>query len=375
MNLERKINACFKITVVLLVMMLTLTVLPGNTTPQDQKSENEAEEFIAQRKIVLKSLSHLGISASAGFNGHKAGEVDNLYQLSLGVGITKDMYPGEFHFHTGTSLVIQNSVLQENVTTMVMSYDHHLAPWLETYGFIERFSNTFLRLHYRYEIGGGFKGEINLIPDKWRKRGEVRMAAHIIKKYDRHIHALLKQAAQYKNTPREQEINALVHQLEKQKTLENGIEAMARKRSSLLTLSLALSVFSELEKPENVSGIDQDLLKEHQHFRVSIRPGVKLRPSNMITLSGQFYYKLPLFKRSHPDDPLSYRTYTILRAALNLTSGASWTKTASLVFQYKHHFDNNPFGLRNTEYSTNNFVPTLVNDTHDEFLISFNVEF
>lgn len=364
---------------VIFVTFLAAAALPGSDQTGDQDDEGKMEQSIArfmkERNAALKELSKLKISAAAGFSGHESGE-SNLYQLGLGVGVTKEMYPGEFQFRTTTSLVIQDSKLQENVNLLNLSYEHYLSPWLETYGFLERFSNTFLGLQYRYEIGGGFKAEYNIQPGKWDSKREK--AARTRERYLGFITALVDQAKKREDAGDEDaagDTNALLEQLVHLRKQDNGIMEAARKDRSLVTLGMAVSLFAELEKPANAVLINTaDAMGEQEKFRVAFRPSFRFRPSPLITLSGLFYYKYPLFKRENPDDPLQYRTDTVLRAALNLTGGASWTKSAALIFEYQRHFDNNPFGAFNIVNETN-VDASKVNTSHDTFIIQLNFEF
>ena len=364
---------------VFFVIFLAAVTLPGSARAADNDDESNTEltvaRFIKERNAAMRELSKLKISAAAGFSGHEAGE-NNLYQLGLGVGVTKEMYPGEFQFHTSTSLVIQDSKLQENVTTLKLSYEHYLAPWLETYGFLERFANTFLGLQYRYEIGGGFKAEYNVKPGKWENISDT--SARTFEKYRRllnDLEHLAKKNADAGDEEAAAHIAALSAQLAHLEKQETGIMEAARRDHSLLSLGMAVSLFAELEKPANAVILDPaEALNEQEKFRFVLRPSFVFRPSNLIALSGYYYYKYPLFKRENPNDPLQYRTDMIFRAALNLAGDASWTKSAALVFEYRRHFDNNPFGVFNI-VNRSNVDASKVNTSHDIFLIQLNFEF
>jgi hypothetical protein len=345
---------------------------PADLSENDDDNEKAIRLFIGERETVLKALSSLNISASAGFSGHDA-KNNNLYQLGLGVAVSKEMYPGEFRFRTGTSLVIQDSQLVENVTTMSLSYEHYLLSWLETYGFVDRYSNTFLNLNYRYEIGGGFKAEMHLGKDKWKPRNDK--SHRILKKYRKYIDYLQNLAKSRKDSDKEMDTLDLLQRLMELEHRESGVIEFSRKKRSLLTVAMAVSAFSELEKPDNLWGLPDNLLKERQHFRLSLRPSFVLRPSRMITLRGYFYYKHPLFKKNNSNDPGHYRTDTILSAILNFSGDKSWTRNVSLVFEYQRHYENNPFGLKDVANQGLGISMDLIQDTHDEFMIKLNVEF
>lgn len=336
------------------------------------KDEKTIKRFIAEREKELKALSLLNISAFASFNGHTSGD-ENLYQLGLGVSVSKEMYPGEFQFRTSTSMVIQNSVMQENVRMVSLSYEHYLLSWLETFGFVDRYSNTFLKLAYRYEIGGGFKAEFNLFPNKWKEPHDN--SHQVLQKYREYIRLLQEWAGNQEDLNHDTGTVELLNRLLELKRKEKGVMEFAKRKRSLLTIGMAISAFSELEKGENLPELLNDILKERQHYRLSLRPSIVFRPSRLILLKGYYYYKLPLFKRDHPGDPRHYRTDAIISAVLNLSNGGSWAKNIAMVFEYQRHFDNNPFGLRDNTYAYLNLTDGLVKQSHDEFLIKLNVDF
>lgn len=370
-----KICKSWMLTSALLLFALIITNGIGSHNFLEAAGTDEKliKRFIDEREKELKALSLLNISAFASFNGHSSGE-ENLYQLGLGVNVSKEMYPGEFRFRTSTSMVIQNSEMQENVRMVSLSYEHYLLPWLETYGFVDRYSNTFLKLLYRYEIGGGFKAEFNLFPNKWK---DPRDKSDLIqRKYLKYIRSLQKLVKEQKDLAHETGTIALLNRLMELKKKENGILDFAERKRSLMTIGLAISAFSELEKPENMPAlIDID---ERQNYRLSIRPSIIFRPSRMITLRGYYYYKHPLFQKDNAGDPRHYRTDAIVSAVLNLGDGGSWAKNVALVFDYQRHFDNNPFGLKDKAYEIFNIpeqFPNLIKESHNEFLIKLNVEF
>ncbi|MCP5106414.1 MAG: hypothetical protein GY950_23715, partial [bacterium] len=202
---------------------------------------------------------------------------------------------------------------------------------------------------------------------KWKTKNDP--SPRTIKKYQRFITYLEQRAETDEDGDSAADIHALSDRLEHMKKQETGIIEATRRKRSLMTLGMAVSFFAELEKPQSSVILDPvEALNEQEKFRLSLRPSFKFRPSPLITLSGYFYYKYPLFKRENPDDPLQYRTDTILRAALNLTSGASWTKSAALIFEYQRHFDNNPFGAFNA-VNESNVDASKVNTSHDTFII------
>ena len=137
-------------------------VLPDKTKKNKKLYDDWGDNFIKALKFLKaaeKERRALDLLVELGFNGNKAGRENNLYKLNVGTEVRKGGFRNEFRFKAETSILYEDDTLKENVTTTLVNYDYYLLPFLETYGFIERFSNSYLSIHQRYEIGLGFKLE------------------------------------------------------------------------------------------------------------------------------------------------------------------------------------------------------------------------
>ena len=107
----------------------------------------------ANNKVISK--------VNFGFVGN-FGEKSEIFKLNGGMNISKGTYPEEFELATLLNIQINNGKLQENLSSLSISYDKFIGskngkyPMLsEGYVFINRTSNQFMSVNQRYEIGGG----------------------------------------------------------------------------------------------------------------------------------------------------------------------------------------------------------------------------
>lgn len=118
----------------------------------------KAEEFI-RAKLEKERMSLTLGSALAG------DVVDGRLERSL-VNVearaNRGVYPDELDFRFSSLVEVQDGGLKEYVSAMQLSYERYILPRLELFGFFERFSDTFLHLDQRYEVGLGLKCERSL---------------------------------------------------------------------------------------------------------------------------------------------------------------------------------------------------------------------
>ncbi len=140
------------------------------------------ENFVKENNSLLND--HV-FSVSAGFANHSAGEEgDGLgtmtSNLTIGADYTKGFYPNEFNFKAGVFFLFNEGKLTEDMTTLHLSYERHFLPFLEAFVFVDRFSNSYLSIQHRYEMGGGAKFEFQWgIIGKERKKTWQDFKKHI----------------------------------------------------------------------------------------------------------------------------------------------------------------------------------------------------
>ncbi|HEX9901858.1 MAG TPA: hypothetical protein VGB72_03240 [Acidobacteriota bacterium] len=101
-------------------------------------------------------------------------EPKELSRLNLNSSISKGFYPNEVTFITDSNFQLEDGAIKENVTKLLLNYEYFLLHWLEGYVFVERFSDSYLSIQQRYEVGTGVKLEAE-IPFLFQKEcGEAR---------------------------------------------------------------------------------------------------------------------------------------------------------------------------------------------------------
>ena len=82
-----------------------------------------------------------------------------LSKLNLTSSIGKGFFPYELTFVTDSIFQLEDGAIKENVTKLLLTYQYYFQKWLEGYAFVERFSDSYLSIQQRYEIGTGIKLE------------------------------------------------------------------------------------------------------------------------------------------------------------------------------------------------------------------------
>ena len=128
-----------------------------NTLTQNQTCAVHTEALWktlnALRNEAQKQAKITG-SGTFSFNSNETDKVKR-YELRTGASISRGSYPSEIDFRTNIGVTLQNGEFQENVSELGISYDYNYAPGLESFVFSERYSDNFLSIDQRYEVGGG----------------------------------------------------------------------------------------------------------------------------------------------------------------------------------------------------------------------------
>lgn len=138
----------------------------------------EAQELFRSIGIVRKSWLDQGrLNGKASFATNNEFQPGNdFFKMNGAVELSRGSYPSEFWVKAGIGVTLQNGTFQENISDLTISYDYHpyrtnsedlpeycsrtkaagVKPLnLENYAYITRFSDNFMRIEQRYEIGLG----------------------------------------------------------------------------------------------------------------------------------------------------------------------------------------------------------------------------
>lgn len=398
--------------------------LDREDTPQNKewiKRFKEVEKFFEFLNTKNEELNRLNISVGAGFKGDWSGEKE-LYKLDIDSEISKGIYPNEFRFKAGASIQLIDKTLKEDVTSLMVNYDHHFKPWLEVYGFVERFSNSYLSIKQRYEIGTGISFELDLLDttkkidaeiktyfDEKKEENTIRNKSEKDYEEFRNIHANItdevyeefrKYLDKFDKGPPDKKlaINLLRSKFEDLEKEEKRIKQAFKKKYAKLSVGLAMTLFSELEQAEIKAYFDEKkeengeqviqkatettsiLLDMEHRFRFVLRPSIVVRPTDDLTLMAFKYFKYPL-NRPYQNGKRDYRTDALIRAQLVLKKDAGGAEKVSLILEYQQHYDNFPPWLPPSKIDEYAHGKTLregyeiAEDTHEEFKFVLKISF
>jgi hypothetical protein len=288
-----------------------------------------------------------------GMSGDEAG-AKSLFKLATGISLSRGVFPSEISVVSRFLLQVKDGQLQEEVTSLAITYDYHTTNKMEYFVFAERFTDSFLSIQNRYEVGFGGRVGADFGYVGTRKVADAVQAVE--DKMDE-VKNLLAGAAK-----RGEVRDGLPDYSAFAKTMDN-LDHISRDTYSRLFLGLAASVFSELERAEieatsvpasgSAGTSDQVkikvLLDTAQRYRLSIRPTIKFRPAAQVSIIVFPYFKLPLDGPHKVDTPsgrrLDYRRDILSEMTWSIKPDQTGLENVDVTVSYNHYFDNVPPAL------------------------------
>ncbi len=122
--------------------------------------ETDKSKIIGLHKLlkymIQDELDQKKMTGSVGFglNTDNAGD-NSQYRLSTGFELNRGIYPERLEVSSDVEVTLNNGVLLEEVSNLVVSYDRRIRDGVESYGFIRRHSDNYMSVDERYELGVG----------------------------------------------------------------------------------------------------------------------------------------------------------------------------------------------------------------------------
>jgi hypothetical protein len=284
----------------------------------------------------------------AGFTGDSAGMIEHA-KASIEGGITIGTYPGEFSMDVGATLDFKRNnsdeELSEDVTSIKMSYDHYFTPKWEGFAFFERFSDSFMQIDQRYEVGTGLKWE-----KKFRHQPSKIEGAENLKKA---IKAFVDAVEADKGTGCLLERNwapiKVPDSLKGSTGAENRLFQHLEKGAARAEVGISAALLAEFEQSDTLnfttligSGLvtSQTAKPGDKRYRLSVRPSGKWNVSDEVSFALAVYLKPAL---DAPRKVNGVRDYRIdARAAMDWKIKSGEDKDVSVVLSYDWHYDSVP---------------------------------
>lgn len=276
-----------------------------------------------QRKAEERVQAEIGL----GFNADETGdEEDAQFKLDADIALSLGRYPRAMRVKSGARLRFEEGELEDEVSTLLFNYDYYFRPYLESWVFTERFSDTFMDIEERYEVGMGVDLERSLFATKARELEKLcpgsKTGLSRVRQMDR-IPWLTREAREHLETVADtfsagDDGDGEDEQREERRKAVCRELAGLLKNHAKLTVSMATSFFAEFEKAEpftirQLRGEDRQPVESE--FRISpewqarwgLRPSLHWRISDNLELLTRVHFKLPLSEEWRVDGELDYR--------------------------------------------------------------------
>jgi hypothetical protein len=294
-------------------------------------------------------------SATGGYSGDRVAD-RRTSKASISADFSAGQYPGQFRLRAGASLDYDSSrddasKVSEDVTHVLLNYDHYFSSWLEGFGFVERFSDTFMSVNHRYEVGIGIKFEGLL--GRGEKRRIKTGSGEKYRGAKKKVSDVIESGCLVDKEGGRLDLQALLPGKGARDILGEYLD----KNEARFEIGVSIAVLAEFAQTDalkfkvgyplpggGTESSDQSLRPPGTTvYRASIRPNMLYRLSDGVELSTRFYYK-PAFGR----DAVKDGTRDVL---LDWQARLKWDlaplkpgseKKVSLLITYSWYYDSTP---------------------------------
>lgn len=290
------------------------------------------------------------VTVGVGLDGDEAGK-QSLFKLSNSVELKRGTYPREVRFKAETEISYKDSKINEDMTTLLVNFDYHLNRRIELYAFIERFTDNYMSIRERYEIGAGLQVG-------WRlgRRGVAPVETVPV---DAVREWFENPSRGFSGFPGRTPPQPAVFD----EFLEDVYNAQValRERDAKVILGMAFTLFQEFEQAEITAEVTADTLSgvgspdknvilkagdfdfqlpAEEQLRIVLRPSIEWRATDSLKFDVFSYFKLGQSYFTD-DDPRDYRVDWQLGAELDVAAGSPFKK-ATVFGKYMERYDKIP---------------------------------
>ncbi len=342
-------------------------------------------EALADLRSLEERQQALRADILFGLSGDEAGE-RSLYKLNTGIAVSRGDYPSELSVDSRLGLQLRDGMLQEDVTTLRITYDYHTSRTLQYSAFAERFTDNFLSIQQRYEIGFGARlaWPLGFVGDE----AELDRKMNVVRTGLTGMTGVASNPASLTSSD-----------LQRFGRSVDELDRSIRDTEARLLFGIAVSVFSEIERASlDVMSVPlvgpivpgdslavSIAVPSRQRYRLSIRPTFRWRPAPDVRIQVFPYFKLPLNASHRVPDPgdSTVRRYDFRRdiyseLAWTLRSDQTGLENVQFVLTLNHFLDNVPPSLsarRIAEEAARGrvFVRTYAERTHSYVSLALRV--
>ena len=133
------------------------------------------------REIVHQEARQRGLRGEIGFSfsGSEAGDFsgvdagnDSLFTIRAGGEVIRGTFPSRLRVLADVHTLIRNNTLEQDLTRLRLSYDYQQNDYVGAFAFVQRYTDDFMSIESRYELGAGISFGVAL----GRRRSDERSA-------------------------------------------------------------------------------------------------------------------------------------------------------------------------------------------------------
>lgn len=349
-------------------------------------------KFMRDFRAYQDDIGRVRGTVTFGTTGDSTASQDQ-FKANAGIDLTVGSFPSQLRVRTRADVRNTDNELTDDVSTFLINFDHYFAlkgqrqlredcrsvdrptrvrpgdlpacekfkdgkdaderpsRFIESYAFVERFSDSFLSIDRRFEIGAGVQLE-------WHSRALNAKGEEDIHALGRLVTAQTAARAAFNRLSADPEAFDRFFP----PTVLRTAETYARNRSSKWEAALAFSLFKESERPAEIvtsvldaggaivpdqAGSDTRRLRPSAANlnRLTIRPSFVWRPLTEFSLNGQYYYKAALGGEARLAGVRDVRRDVYLTGEWNAGELASGRRAPTIGLTFEWHKDAVPPNL------------------------------
>jgi len=327
----------------------------------------------------------LRAEVSFGFSANEAGDFsgvgpgnDTLFRLATSAELGRGTYPSAFRLTADVNAQMRNNVFEQNVTRLRASYDYQQNDRIGYFGFVQRYTDNFMSIESRYEIGAGVSFGIDLWP-RWSDEPARAALAHVESAGVEGFRCLVSRVETIFHPNRSRTPNSCgplpsgrspvgsssagATPRPTATSFDNLYAALPdlgqalRAQQAIVSMKVGLGVFSEFENAViktgasaiQPSGSLQELaersvqLPGRHRYRFLIWPTIRVAPLSSVSISFIPSFKLPISNpRKYFDGELAYRMDWFVRIDWRLGEEGTSADRIKLLVKFDYYKNMGP---------------------------------
>ena len=139
------------------------------------------------RELVHQEARQRGLRGEIGFSfsGSEAGDSsgvdegnDTLFTIRAGGEVVRGTFPSRLRVVADVHTLLRNNTLEQELTRFRLSYDYQQNDHVGAFAFVQRYTDDFMSIESRYELGAGVSFGVDLGPRRSDERS-ARALAHL----------------------------------------------------------------------------------------------------------------------------------------------------------------------------------------------------